>query len=118
MIVINQLFSIMAGINNIAYKINGKINKAVCFFMNPYIVNINLQTDIKVFREIIIFESSTTTNSKISCVYLPENNQLKKRQHFLEKTAFSKENNLKREYKKSRLIKTKLLTFILIYFII
>lgn len=78
MTVFNQSFRIMPDITANPNKKNGKLNKGVHFFIKPYILNINLQKDIKVFKEIVNFEKDNITNLKTTCFYLTEHNQLKK----------------------------------------
>ena len=70
MTVPNQSFRIMPGITTNAYKENDKLSKAVRYLIKPNILNVNLQKDIKVFKEIITFKSYSITNLKTPCIYL------------------------------------------------
>ena len=70
MTVPNQSFRIMPGITTNAYIENVKLNKAVRFVSKPNNSNVNLQKDIKVFKEIITFKSYSITNLKTPCIYL------------------------------------------------
>ena len=78
MTVFNQSFRIMPDITANPNKKNGKLNKGVHFFIKPYILNINLQKDIEVFKEIVNFKKDNITNSKNICFYLTEHNKYKK----------------------------------------
>jgi len=70
MTVPNQSFRIMPGITSNAYKENDKLYKAVRYLIKPNIVNVNLQKDIKVFKEIITFKSLAITNLKTPYINL------------------------------------------------
>jgi len=70
MTVPNQSFRFMPGITSNAYKENDKLYKAVRYLIKPNIVNVNLQKDIKVFKEIITFKSLAITNLKTPYINL------------------------------------------------